>query len=236
MTRTELHGWNLTPSQAITLQRELAGAIVTTGEVSHVRFIGGADISVPRGSRTARTAIVILGYPGLELIEVKSLVSELNFPYIPGLLSFREVPPILELFAKLHNKPDLLVVDGQGIAHPRRLGIASHLGLWLDIPTIGCAKSRLCGTHDEIGTEAGSRTGLKDGEEVIGEVFRSRAGSKPLYISSGHKISLENSVQWIISSTRGYRLPETSRLAHLAAGGNLRSPEYILDVLESAVP
>jgi deoxyribonuclease V len=162
-----------------------------------------------------------LSYPELEIVEVEAFETDLCFPYVPGLLSFREAPPIIELFGKLRNKPDLLVVDGQGVAHPRRLGIASHLGLWLGIPTIGCAKSRLCGTHDDIGGFAGSRVALKDGEEVIGEVLRSRAGSRPLYISVGHKINLEKAVEWVIVLTKGYRLPEPSRLAHLAAGGNL---------------
>ncbi len=221
MTAVTLHGWNLNPMQAIALQRELAREIVTSGEVRDVHLLGGADISASRGSRTARTAIVVLSFPELDIVEVKTLESDLCFPYIPGLLSFREAPPILELFGKLQNKPDLLFVDGQGTAHPRRLGIASHLGLWLDIPTIGCAKSRLCGVHAEVGLAAGSREELKYGEDVIGEVVRTRAGSKPLYISPGHRISLENSVWWVMSCTKGYRLPEMSRLAHLAAGGNL---------------
>ena len=184
-------------------------------------LVGGADISVPRGSRIARAAVVVLSYPALEIVEVETIVAELAFPYIPGLLSFREAPVILELFEKLSYKPDLLIVDGQGIAHPRRLGIASHLGLWLNIPTIGCAKSRLCGEHDDVGYEAGSQTPLKDRNEVIGTVLRTGTGSRPLYISPGHKIGLEDSVRWTLACTRGYRLPEPSRLAHLAAGGNL---------------
>ncbi len=220
MTSKTLHSWNLTPARAIALQKELAGEVITSGEVSSVRLIGGADISVPRGSRTARAAIVVLSYPELEIVEVETIVTELGFPYIPGLLSFREAPVILDLFAKLSNKPDLLIVDGQGIAHPRRLGLASHIGLWLGRPTIGCAKSRLCGEHDEVGYEAGSVAELTHEGEVIGTVLRTRAGSKPLYISPGHKISLQNSVRWVLACTRGYRLPEPSRLAHLAAGGN----------------
>lgn len=216
-----LHSWDLTPAQAIAFQKELAGDVIISGEVSSVRLIGGADISVPRGSRTARAAIVVLSYPELEVVEVETGVMELAFPYIPGLLSFREAPVILDLYHKLSHKPDLLIVDGQGIAHPRRLGIASHLGLWLDRPTIGCAKSRLCGEHVEVGLEAGSQAQLIDRGEVIGTVLRTRAGSKPLYISTGHRVSLEEAVRWVLTCTRGYRLPEPSRLAHLAAGGNL---------------
>jgi deoxyribonuclease V len=221
MTSKIHHSWKLTPAQAIALQKELASEIITSGDVSNVHLVSGADISVSRGSRTARAAIVVLSYPALELVEVETAVAELAFPYIPGLLSFREAPVILDLFQKLSHKPDLLIVDGQGIAHPRRLGIASHLGLRLDMPTIGCAKSRLCGEHDEVGYDAGNQARLILDSEVIGMVLRTRTGSKPLYISPGHKIGLEEAVRWTLACTRGYRLPEPSRLAHLAAGGNL---------------
>ncbi|MGA3094009.1 MAG: deoxyribonuclease V [Dehalococcoidales bacterium] len=228
MNSKNLHSWDLTPAQAIALQKGLAGDVVTSGEVHSVRLVGGADISVPRGSRTARAAMVVLSYPELEIVEVETSVAELAFPYIPGLLSFREAPLVLELFEKLRHKPDLLFVDGQGIAHPRRLGIASHLGLWLDMPTIGCAKSRLCGQHDEVGHEAGSAAALILEGEVVGTVLRTRAGSRPLYISAGHKISLEESVRWTLACTHGYRLPEPSRLAHLTAGGNISAGKRVL--------
>jgi len=233
MTPTKLHRWDLSPSQAIALQKELAGNVLVSGEVSSVRFIAGADISVPRGSRTGRAAIVVLSYPELEIAEVATGFGELAFPYIPGLLSFREAPLILEIYESLSVKPDLLFVDGQGIAHPRHLGIASHLGLWLDMPTIGCAKSRLCGEHTEVGYEAGSFADLTHEGEVIGRVLRTRPGSKPLYISTGHKISLENAVKWTQACTRSYRLPEPTRLAHLAAGGNLA---HSGSVLSSTLP
>jgi len=228
MTLKALHSWDLTPVQAIALQKDLAGDIVTSGQVHSVRLVAGADISVPRGSRVARAAMVVLSYPELEIVEVETRVAELAFPYIPGLLSFREAPLVLELFEKLHHKPDLLFVDGQGIAHPRRLGIASHLGLWLDMPTIGCAKSRLCGKHDEVGHEVGSALKLMHEGEVVGMVLRTRAGSKPLYVSTGHKISLEEAVRWTLACTCGYRLPEPLRLAHLAAGGNLPAGKRVL--------
>jgi deoxyribonuclease V len=222
MTCTALHRWDIPPAEAIALQRELASEVITSGNGGDVHFVAGADISVPRGSRAGRAAIVVLSYPELELVEVKTGEAELGFPYIPGLLSFREAPLIIELFEKLSHKPDLLLVDGQGIAHPRRLGIASHLGLWLDVPTIGCAKSRLCGEHGEVGSEAGTAVDLKDNEGVIGMVLRTRDGSKPIYISPGHKIGMGEAVAWTLRCTRGYRLPEPTRLAHLAAGGNLR--------------
>jgi deoxyribonuclease V len=221
MTLKPLHSWKLAPREAVALQKALAQNVEISGEVLSVRLIGGADISVPRGSRIARAAVVVLSYPELEVVEIASCEAEPAFPYIPGLLSFREAPLIIDLFGKLSHRPELLIVDGQGIAHPRRIGIASHLGLWLDIPTIGCAKSRLCGEHAAVGDEAGSAVELMHNGEVIGTVLRSRVGSRPLYISVGHKISLENAVRWIKACTRGYRLPEPSRLAHLAAGGNL---------------
>jgi deoxyribonuclease V len=163
----------------------------------------------------------VLSYPSLELAEVQVETAELPFPYIPGLLSFREAPLIIRLFARLRHQPDLLLVDGHGIAHPRRLGIAAHLGLWLDIPTVGCAKSRLYGTHAELKMESGSSEWLYDASEIIGAVLRTRRGSNPLYVSIGHNISLENALQWVLLCTRGYRLPEPTRLAHLAAGGKL---------------
>jgi deoxyribonuclease V len=163
----------------------------------------------------------------MEIVEVAAYEAELAFPYIPGLLSFREAPLIIELFGRLSHPPGLLIVDGQGVAHPRRIGLASHLGLWLDIPTIGCAKSRLCGEHAELGDNAGSAADLSHHGEVIGRVLRSRKGSKPLYISAGHKICLENAVWWVNACLRGYRLPEPTRLAHLAAGGNLQETHKI---------
>jgi deoxyribonuclease V len=221
MPSKPLHSWSLEPRQATALQKKLAQSVDASGEALDVRLIGGADISVPRGSKIARAAIVVLSYPEMEIVEAASYESELAFPYIPGLLSFREAPLIIELFGRLSNRPGLLVVDGQGVAHPRRIGLASHLGLWLDIPTIGCAKSRLCGEHAEVGAEAGSAAELLHEEEVIGTVLRSRKGTKPLYISAGHKICLENAVWWVKECLRGYRLPEPTRLAHLAAGGNL---------------
>jgi deoxyribonuclease V len=165
--------------------------------------------------------VVVLSYPALELVEVATASAGLAFPYIPGLLSFREAPLVLAAWETLSNKPDLLFVDGQGVAHPRRLGIASHLGLVLDMPVIGCAKSRLCGEAATPGLAAGSRVPLFDGGEVIGMVVRSKDGAKPLYISVGYKISLESALAWTERCLRGHRLPEPARLAHLAAGGNL---------------
>jgi deoxyribonuclease V len=165
--------------------------------------------------------VVVLSYPELELVESRIVEREVAFPYVPGLLSFREAPIILAACEKLVNSPDLILVDGQGLAHPRRLGLASHLGLLWDRPTIGCAKSRLCGEHGPIGAGRGEHTELVDGEEVIGAVLRTRMNVKPLYISIGHKINLEAAMQWVLNCGGGYRLPEPTRLAHQVAGGKI---------------
>lgn len=205
--------------QAKKLQAELAGQICLSNKLIHPRFIAGSDISAPDARGIARAAVVILDYPGLKLVETQIAESELRFPYIPGLLSFRESQLMMAAFEKLLIKPDLLLVDGQGIAHPRRLGIASHLGLLLNIPTIGCAKSRLCGRHKPLtANRPGSYTELVDKEEVIGAVLRTKPGTKPLYISIGHKVDLSSAIFWVKKCLKGYRLPEPCRLAHIAAG------------------
>jgi deoxyribonuclease V len=165
---------------------------------------------------------VVLSFPELNLVEVEIAEAKIKLPYIPGLLSFRECPLTLDACQKLCNTPDLVLVDGQGIAHPRRLGLASHLGLLLDVPTIGCAKSILCGRHEPVGEEAGSHAELIDNGEIIGAALRTRTGIRPIYISIGHKIDLSSALYWVMKCCHGYRLPEPTRLAHLAAGGNLK--------------
>ncbi len=222
------HRWQLSPTQAVGLQRQLSRRVSKTGEVTAPRFVAGVDIAVGKAGEMAQAAIVVLSYPELRLVEVEAAQGKLDFPYIPGLLSFRESPLILAACQKLSLSPDLIMVDGQGIAHPRRLGIASHLGLILDIPTIGCAKSRLCGSHQEPGRESGSYAVVTDRGETVGVALRTKNGVKPVYVSTGHKISLENAIYWVLEYCRGYRLPEPTRLAHLAAGGALqpKSKEY----------
>ena len=217
----KLHSWQVGTTQAFKIQKKLAVQISRNSEMVAPRFIAGADISGERAQREATGAVVVLRYPELSPVETKVVTSKLDFPYIPGLLSFRESPLILAACEQLSITPDLLLVDGQGIAHPRRFGLASHLGLLLDLPAIGCAKSRLCGTHTTPGAEAGSYTELVDGGEVIGVALRTKLGVKPIYVSIGHKIGLQTAVHWVMNCCRGYRLPEPTRLAHLAAGGNL---------------
>jgi deoxyribonuclease V len=196
--------------------------VIRTGEVTTPRFIAGLDVSVNKTDRTATSAAVVIQYPQLSVMEVKTARGKPDFPYIPGLLSFRELPLTLAACEQLTITPDLIMVDGQGIAHPRRIGLASHLGLFLDTPTIGCAKSRLCGQHEAPEETPGSYTELADYDETIGVVLRTRAGVKPVYVSIGHKIDLKNAIHWVLATCRVYRLPEPTRLAHLAAGGNLK--------------
>jgi deoxyribonuclease V len=223
MRTVRRHDWRVSTSEARGIQMDLAGEVTRTGGITKPRLIAGVDISVNRWAKTGTAAVVVLSYPGLEPVEVKVVTDSLNFPYVPGLLSFREAPLILAACEKLTVTPDLLMVDGQGIAHPRRMGLASHLGLCLDIPTIGCAKSRLCGSHDEPGNERSSYAELLGNGEVIGAVVRTRTGVKPVYVSIGHKIDLPTAIHFVLECCRGYRLPEPTRLAHQAAGGNLKT-------------
>ena len=216
-----LHSWQVTTAQALDIQHRLAPKVSRSNEVASPRFIAGVDISVNRAQGKATGAAVVLNYPELGLVEIKIVDGKLDFPYVPGLLSFREAPLALAACQSLTLTPDLILVDGQGIAHPRRIGLASHLGLFLDTPTIGCAKSLLCGSHEEPGEKPGSYAEIVDRGETIGVALRTRLGIKPVYISIGHKIDLRAAIYWVLECCRGYRLPEPVRLAHLAAGGNL---------------
>ena len=217
-----LHTWQISPAQALDLQRRLAKQVSTISEVANPHFIAGVDIAVGKAGGMAIGAVVVLNYPELRLVETKVVSGKLELPYIPGLLSFRESPLTLAACQELTITPDLILVDGQGVAHPRRMGLASHLGLFLNTPTIGCAKSRLCGQHEEPGVEPGSYAEVKDRDETIGVALRTKLGVKPIYVSIGHKVDLQTAIYWVMKCCCGYRLPEPTRLAHLAAGGNLK--------------
>jgi deoxyribonuclease V len=223
----ELHSWQLSAAEAVKIQHRLAASVLREGEMVKPHYIAGVDMSISRTRTVATGAVVVLEYPGLRLAEVRVAHGEVDFPYVPGLLSFREAPILLRVCRTLEISPDLVLVDGQGIAHPRRIGLASHLGLFLDMPTIGCAKSRLCGRHETPGIEPGNYADLIDRDEIIGVVLRTKTGTKPVYISVGHKINLAAAVHWILECCKGYRLPEPVRLAHQAAGGNLEPGRYI---------
>ena len=213
-----LHEWEVSIARAKEIQLSLAKRVVTESEVIDPSLVAGIDISAPDSQGVARGAVVILRYPELSIVEVEIAQGKLTLPYIPGLLSFRETPLILTACEKLINIPDFILIDGQGIAHPRRLGLASHVGLFLNLPTIGCAKSILCGQHKPVGEDTGSHTELLDNGELIGAALRTKYRVKPIYVSVGHKIDLESALQLVIKCCRGYRLPEPTRLAHLAAG------------------
>lgn len=211
------------------LQQRLAPQVIKEGGPENVRFICATDVAFadrPPGRRPslARAAAVVLSYPGLEVAESHVAEQPVAFPYVPGLLSFREIPALSHVLAEVRQPPGLVLVDGHGYSHPRRLGIASHLGLLLDVPTIGCAKSRLTGEHSPPGLERGARTPLMDGGEVIGLVLRTREAVAPVYVSTGHRIGLEEAAEWVLRLCRGYRLPAPIRLADQLSKGRSLSP------------
>ena len=217
-----LHSWDVTPEEARRIQNGLRRQVVRTDRFGRINTVAGVDIGLKKD--IARASVVVLSFPELQVVDSVVTESPVRFPYIPGLLSFREIPPLLTAFTQLQTEPDLVIVDGQGIAHPRRFGLASHLGLILDKPTIGCAKSRLCGQYEEPESEQGSYTYLMDKGEVIGVVVRTRKNVQVVYISIGHRISLDSARTLTLACCRGYRLPETTRYAHNAAS----SKEYLL--------
>ena len=223
-----LHPWDLAPADARRLQTDLRERLVLAWDDRPVHTIAGVDVSVP--GDTARAAVVVLRYPELEPLEAVVASVPLVFPYVPGLLSFREAPAILAAWGQLRTQPDLVMFDGQGIAHPRGLGIAAHLGLWLERPTLGVAKSRLYGRYAEPGPEPGQTTDLlsqASPPQLIGAVVRTKARSKPLFVSPGHLIDVPHAVGFVLKCVRGYRLPEPTRWAHRIAGGEQLPPAEI---------
>ena len=213
----EPHSWTLSVKEAIVLQKTLAAQVRIQPLPTGLKIIGAADISYSRHTELLIAVIVSLRWPGLDLIESAHYVCKEAFPYVPGLLSFREVPPLIETYRKIRQKPDVLLCDGQGIAHPRKLGFAAHLGLCLGIPTVGCAKSRLCGDHESLTLRKGLSKPLFVNGEQLGLVLCSRDGVKPIYISPGHLSDIASSKRLILRCLRRYRIPEPLRLAHLEA-------------------
>ena len=215
MPSTSLHSWDLTPGEAIEVQQQLRNLVCLRPLARPVSAIAGADISFNKFSETVYAGIVVLSLPALRIIESAGVRSVAKFPYVPGLLSFREAPSLLEAWEKLKTKPDVLMLDGQGIAHPRRFGIACHVGVLLDLPTIGCAKSILVGRYGELGLQAGSRSPLVDRGEQVGVALRTKSKVSPVYVSPGHLIDLDSAVDLVLRSTGKYRQPEPTRQAHL---------------------
>ncbi len=213
-----LHRWDVTPEEAVALQQQLRQQVILQADLGRVERVAGVDVSF-RGER-ARAAVVVLSFPQLAVVERALAELPVSFPYIPGLLSFREGPAVLAAFERLTLWPDLVIFDGQGLAHPRRFGLACHLGLFLDLPSIGCAKSRLCGTYREPGPFRGEWSPLYDGEEVIGAALRSHPAKEVLFISPGHRMDLETAIRYVLACCTNHRLPETTRWAHRLAGSN----------------
>ncbi|WOD41358.1 deoxyribonuclease V [Nodosilinea sp. E11] len=217
--------WPTTLAEAIALQQTLAPQIILQDRLPDpIRYVAGVDAGFEDGGETTRAAVVVLSFPDLTPVDEVLVRQPTVFPYVPGLLSFREVPAVLAALAQLNTEPDVILCDGQGIAHPRRLGIASHLGLLCDRPTVGVAKSRLVGTHIEVPTDKGTWVPLIDRGEQIGAVLRNRANTKPLYISPGHYTTLKTAIDLVLRCTTKYRLPETTRYAdRLASSGTAQS-------------
>lgn len=210
----DLHPWGLTPSEAVRLQRSLACRVQTGPALEKFNLVAGTDLSFHRPSRTMYAGVVLYSLKERSVVECAHAVAPECFPYVPGLLSFRELPSLLDAFRQIKNRPDVVLADGQGLAHPRRFGLACHLGLFLNLPTVGCAKSRLVGEHRTPARRRGCSVQLKDGREVIGRVVRTRDGVKPVWVSVGHCIDLASAVRVVLRSTGGYRLPEPVRIAH----------------------
>jgi len=213
------HPWNLPLKEAQGLQTRLAAEVITqtTFDPAGITSVAGVDVSVRGG--TARAAAILLSYPGLEPLDCGLAQQPITFPYVPGLLAFREGPAVLAALDQLSTRPDICILDAHGLAHPRRFGLASHIGVILDLVSIGCAKSVLIGEHRELGRAAGDWVDLMSGEEVIGAVLRTRQDVKPVFVSIGHRIDLVTARRFVLACTRGYRLPEPTRLAHRVAGG-----------------
>jgi deoxyribonuclease V len=214
----EQHAWDVTPTAARQIQQTLRGQLALEDAIAleDIRHVAGADNGYARrgAQTTAYACVVVLTFPELELVETRSASCPVTFPYVPGLLSCREGPAVLAAFRQLDITPDVVLFDAQGIAHPRRLGAAAHLGLLLDLPSVGCAKSRLVGRYTEPGPDIGDQAPLYDGDEVIGAVVRTRAGKAPLFVSQGHKVSLETAVALALACSRGKSsMPEPTRLA-----------------------
>lgn len=211
-----LHGWDVPPSRAAEIQRSLRVKVSLKNglSISHLRWIAGADVSYDKSDTTLYGAVVVLKLPDMEVVEEKWAKGRVTFPYVPGLLSFREAPILVKAFAALRHAPDAAIFDGQGIAHPRGFGLAAHMGLVLNLPAVGCAKSRLVGEYGPVRKNKGSFAWLNYQSRRIGMVVRTRTGVKPVFVSPGHRVSFRTATEIVLSTCRKYRLPEPIRLAH----------------------
>lgn len=219
MKISQRHAWALTVNEAIAVQEQLRAEVVTTDSLEPVQYVAGVDMSFEANGTISRAAVAVLSFPDLQLQESAIARRPKSFPYIPGFLSFREIPAVLDALEKISITPHLILCDGQGLAHPRRFGIACHLGVIIDLPTIGVAKSLFVGKHQEVSEQRGSWQPLTDRGETIGAVLRTRSKTKPLYISISHKVSLPTAIDYVLQCTPKHRLPETTRIADKLASG-----------------
>lgn len=214
MKISQRHAWTLSVEEAIAIQEQMQTEVITSDQLQQpVQYVAGVDMGFEADGTISRAAVAVLSFPELELQETSLARRPTSFPYIPGFLSFREIPAVLDALEKIKITPDLILCDGQGIAYPRRFGIACHLGIIVDIPTIGVAKSLLVGKHQELPDTRGSWQPLTHKGEIVGAVLRTRVGVKPVYVSSGHRISLPTAIDYVLRCTPKYRLPETTRIA-----------------------
>jgi len=209
------HRWDLSVEAALRLQRRLAATVDTGARLARARLVAGADAAYHQDGERLVAAVVVIALPGLEVVEQASAEGRVTFPYVPGLFGFREAPIVLRACRRLRARPDVLVCDGQGIAHPRRFGLACHLGYCLDLPTVGCAKSRLAGEHGPVAARRGSWSWLRDGSERLGVVLRTRDAVRPVYVSPGWAIGFRDARALVLGTSAGYRLPEPTRRANL---------------------
>jgi deoxyribonuclease V len=214
MEPTFEHPWDITPKEAVLLQQQLQELVILEDKIGEIHTIAGTDVSYDAGKKEARCVVAFLSYPELHLTSHTSSKMASAFPYIPGLLSFREIPPIVECFKKVQHPPDLIICDGHGLAHPRRFGLACHLGVMFNIPAIGVAKRLLIGEHEMVPQVRGAWQPILHMGETIGAALRSRSYTHPIYVSIGHRISLETAIEWVVNCLTRFRLPETTRWAH----------------------
>lgn len=226
MNAKSLHAWNLSPTEAVALQKQLRDRIVLRPLPADVRIVAGADISYDKYSDVIHAGFVLVRLPDLAVVETAGVTTRMRFPYIPGLLSFRETPPLLEAWERVRIRPDVVMFDGQGLAHPRRFGIACHVGLLVELPTVGCAKTRLTGTFEPPDEAAGSSSPLVDRGETVGAVVRTKNRVQPIYVSPGHLADVESSVDLALRCVSKYRVPEPTRLAHLFVNALRRGEEW----------
>lgn len=214
MLPTVDHPWDVSPKEAVSIQQRLRERVVLVDDLGEVQTIAGADVSYHARLKKARAVVALLSYPDLSLESYTSTTRSSSFPYVPGLLSFREIPPLIECFRKLTKHPDLILCDGHGFAHPRGFGLACHLGVLYDLPSIGVAKKLLVGDHKEVPQMRGAWVPIMSEGEIIGAALRTRPQTRPIYVSIGHRVSLDTAIKWVMDCTTRYRLPETTRWAH----------------------